>query len=93
MYVHLGGDIVIRVTDVVAVLDARLLASSEINREFVDKSRHSRRLRGGGPGEDRKALVVTAIAVIASGISPATLARRMAGVGAPAMAWERETPR
>lgn len=93
MYVHLGGDLVVRVTDVVAVLDARLLAGSEINREFVERSRAARRLRGDGPNEASKAVVVTSTAVIASGISPATLARRIADVGESARAWERETPR
>lgn len=93
MYVHLGGDLVVRVTDVVAVLDARLLVASEINREFVEKSRAARRLRGDGPVEGGKALVVTTRAVIASGISPATLVRRIANVGESARAWERETPR
>src|SRR5947208_2055409 len=77
MYVHLGGDLIARVTDIVAVLDVRLVARAGINQEFVDKAAAAKHLRGGGLTPDCKALVVTRTDVIASPISPATLARRM----------------
>ncbi len=93
MYAHLGGDLVVRVTDVVAVLDVRLLSGSDVNRELVEKAREGKRLLGIGLTQDCKSLVVTRTAVIASGISPATLARRMTHLRQGAMAWEQETGR
>ncbi len=91
MYVHLGGDLVVRVTEIVALLDVRLLAGSDINREFVERARAGRRLQGVGLTPDCKALVVTPTAVVTSTISPATLARRLAHPRQSAVAWERET--
>ncbi|OLD61334.1 MAG: hypothetical protein AUI83_00990 [Armatimonadetes bacterium 13_1_40CM_3_65_7] len=91
MYVHLGGELIARVTDIVAVLDVRLVTSSDINQEFVDKAGAVKRLLGNGLTPDCRALVVTKTAVITSPLSPATLARRMTHLRQAAMAWERET--
>ncbi|TMJ01821.1 MAG: DUF370 domain-containing protein [Bacillati bacterium ANGP1] len=91
MYVHLGGELIARVTDIVAVLDVRLVHSSDINQEFVDKAGAAKRLLGSGLTPDCRALVVTKAGVITSSLSPATLARRMTHLRQAAMAWERET--
>ena len=91
MYVHLGGELIARVTDIVAVLDVRLVHSSDINQEFVDKAGVAKRLLGSGLTPDCRALVVTKAGVITSSLSPATLARRMTHLRQAAMAWERET--
>lgn len=91
MFVHLGSDLVVRVSDVVAVLDARLLPGSEINRELVEKARGAQRLLGDGVTGTCKALVITRSTIVTSGISPATLVRRMTTPGQAAMTWERET--
>jgi regulator of extracellular matrix RemA (YlzA/DUF370 family) len=90
VYVHLGGELIVRAPDVVAVLDARLLESSEINREFVARAQKAQRLKGNGLTPDCKALVVTQTAVITSGVSPPTLARRLTRLRQSAAAWERE---
>lgn len=90
MYVHLGGDLIVPVMDVVAVIDTRLVESSDINREFVNRAHHAKRLRGGELTADAKALVVTKTGVIASGVSPPTLARRLRRLRQAAAAWERE---
>jgi len=91
VYVHLGGELIARVTDIVAVLDVRLVHSSDINQEFVDKAGAAKRLLGSGLTPDCRALVVTKAGVITSSLSPATLARRMTHLRQAAMAWERET--
>lgn len=90
MYVHLGGDLIVPVMDVVAVIDTRLVESSDINREFVNRAHQAKRLRGGELTADAKALVVTKTGVIASGVSPPTLARRLRRLRQAAAAWERE---
>jgi len=91
MYVHLGGDLVVSVGEVVAILDARLVEASEINRELVERAVAGRRLRGEGVTPACKALVVTRDrTVYTSGISPATLARRLTHLRQSAKAWEAE---
>lgn len=92
MYVHLGGETVVPVLEVVAILDTRALEGSEINRELVARATAEQRLRGEGLGPDCKALVITRdMAVYASGVSAATLARRMTHLQQSASAWEAET--
>jgi len=83
----------VRLTEVVAVLDARLLEGSDINRELVEKARTAKRLLGGALTPQTKSLVVTKTAVIPSGTSVATLGRRMTHLRQAAMAWEHETGR
>ncbi len=77
MFLHLGGDLVVAVADVVAIVDCRLLEHAEVNREFLDRALAADRIRGGGLTPDCKALVITPKAVYTSGISAPTLARRM----------------
>lgn len=91
MYVHLGGDLIVAVADVVAILDIRLLEASEINREFIELAQKGKRIRGGGINPDCKSLVVTVDAVYTSGISAPTLARRMTHLRQAAASWEAET--
>lgn len=76
MYVDVGGDRVVLVPEVVAVLDARLVPASEVNREFVARAVAGKRMVGGLTPECRT-LVVTQTAVMPSTISAGTLARRM----------------
>ncbi|HVH30048.1 MAG TPA: extracellular matrix/biofilm biosynthesis regulator RemA family protein [bacterium] len=90
MYVHLGGELIVPVMDVVAVIDTRVVEVSDINREFVDRAHQAKRLRGGELAADAKALVITKSGIIASGVSPPTLARRLRGLRQAAAAWERE---
>jgi hypothetical protein len=92
VYVHLGGELVVAVTEVVAVLDARRAAGSAINDEFLRRAQASGRLRGQGPTAESKSVVVTrGGAVYVSGISPATLTRRMTHLRLSAKAWDAET--
>lgn len=70
------GDRVVPFQEVVAILDAQLVATAEINREFVTRAEAADRLPGGLAPECR-ALVVTPTAVIPTTVSARTLARRM----------------
>ncbi len=90
MYLHLGGELVVAIADVVAILDMRLLEHAEVNREFINRAVGDRRVRGEGLTPDCKALVVTTDAVFTSGISAPTLARRMAQVKQGVIALEAE---
>ncbi len=92
MYVHLGGELVVAVREVVAVLDARLVAAAEVNQEFIDRAEAAGRVRGGVLTPACKSLVVTRdLTVYPSGIAPATLARRMTHSRRSARAWDAQT--
>lgn len=92
MYVHLGGEVVVPVLEIVAVLDVRLVWSSEINRELVDRAAAEKRLQGGGLNSDCKAIVITTLgSIYTSGISVPTLTKRMTHLQQSAKAWEAET--
>jgi Domain of unknown function (DUF370) len=91
MYVHLGGDVVLAVTEVVAVLDVRAVPGSAVNEELIRRAQAAGRIRGGGL-KTAKALVVTRDrAVYVSSISPHTLKRRMTQLRQAARAWNAET--
>ena len=83
---------VVAVTEVVAVLDARLVAGSAINQEFVRRAEAAGRVRGNGVTAKCKSLVVTRdLTVYAAGTSPATLTRRMTHLRQSVKAWDAET--
>lgn len=88
MFVHLGGDTVVAANDVVAILDARLLEESAVNRELVERAVKAGKLHGPGAGPECKALVVAVDGVYTSGISAPTLARRMTHFRQAAISWE-----
>ena len=92
MYVHLGGDLVLAITDLVAVLDTRAVPGSPVNEEFFRRAQAAGRVRGGALGPDAKALVVTRDqTVYVSSISPHTLVRRMTQLRQSAKARNAET--
>lgn len=77
LYLYLGGNVVVAVAEVVAIVGARALAS-EGNRQLV------RRALARGELEEPalrgcRALVVTTRGIYPSAISPQGLARRLAG--------------
>lgn len=91
MYIHLGGDLVVPIREVVAILDARLLEHSEKNRALVERAALTNNLKGIGIGPDCKALVVTTGGIYTSGVSAPTLARRMTRFRQSAISWEAQT--
>ncbi len=75
MYVHIGGEVVLRTTEIVAILDARLLRASEVNQLFLERAAAAGRIRGHSLAAARS-VVVTTRGVYPSNLSAATLARR-----------------
>jgi len=83
---------VVAVTEVVAVLDARLLTASPINQEFVSRAQAAGRVRSERVAAEWKSVVVTRdLTVFAAGISAATLTRRMTHLRQSAKACDAET--
>ncbi len=79
MFVHLGGDTVIDVRQVVAILNARCLQRTGEARVLIDRTRESPATPGAWAGA--RAIVVTTTGVFPSPISPATVARRIQNLG------------
>ncbi len=80
MYVHLGGDVVVPIQEIVGIFDARLLLDNEDNRRFMDTARRHGRIRSEVPPGDQKAVVVTVTGVYTSAISSLTLQKRVTHV-------------
>ncbi len=80
MYVHLGGEVVVPIYDIVGIFDARMLEGSEDNERFLTSSRANGRMLVEMRPQDRKSIVVTTHGVYASAISSLTLVRRVTNV-------------
>lgn len=89
---HLGGEVVVAVRDVVAVLDARLVQASEVNQELVARAAREGRLHGGMLSPGCRVVVLTGAGVVyTSTITASTLAKRMIHLQQSAKAWSEET--
>jgi hypothetical protein len=82
VYVHVGGDVVLLIPDIVGIFDARMMEGSADNERFIERARAQGRMRVEVPRGDRKAIVVTIEGVYESAISPVTLVRRVTNAGA-----------
>jgi uncharacterized protein DUF370 len=72
MFVHLGGDAVVDVREVVAVLDVQRVSKSELVQELIDRAAKTR------PGvTNPRAVVVATKGTFLSTISVATIAKRI----------------
>ncbi len=80
MYLHLGGDVVVSIQEVVGIFDARLLEGNEDNRQFMEAARAHGRIRAEVPPAECKAVVVTTGGVYTSVISSLTLQKRVMNV-------------
>ncbi|HLW48041.1 MAG TPA: hypothetical protein VKW09_09785 [bacterium] len=81
MYVHIGGEVVLLIPDIIGIFDARLIAGSVDNERFIERARAHGRMRVEVPPQDRKAVIVTTGGVYESPISPVTLVRRVTYAG------------
>lgn len=76
IYTHLGGERVIRSSELVIIFDASIEKSTKLFKQFIaDKSRtESIEIIG---GEEPKSVVITGKKVYYSPVSPATLKKRV----------------
>jgi Domain of unknown function (DUF370) len=81
MYVHIGGEVVLLIPEIIGIFDACLIAGSPDNERFIEHARAQGRMRVEVPKDDRKAVVVTTGGVYESPISPPTLVRRVTHAG------------
>ena len=81
MYVHIGGEVVLLIPDIIGIFDARLIEGSPDNERFIERAKAQGRMRVEVARQDRKAVVVTTGGVYESPISPVTLVRRVTNAG------------
>ncbi len=80
MYVHLGGEVVVPIQEIIGIFDARLIEGNDDNQHFMDMARSQGRMRSETAPLDRKSVVVTTGGVYTSAISSQTLVRRVMNV-------------
>jgi len=80
MYVHLGGDIVVPIQDIIGIFDTRILEGNDDNHRFLSNAVANKRMMSEIQDRDRKSLVVTTNGVYWSAISSLTLVRRVTNV-------------
>ena len=75
MYIHLGGEKIIRTSQLVAIFDISIEQSSKLSRQFVVHAQKNKEVETIGE-EDPKSSVVTEHKVYYSPISTSTLKKR-----------------
>lgn len=75
MYIHLGGEKIIRSAELVAIFDISIEKSSKISKQFVSHARQEKNVEYIGE-EEAKSIVVTKSTVYYSPISSSTLKKR-----------------
>ncbi|AOZ92849.1 extracellular matrix regulator RemB [Paenibacillus crassostreae] len=76
MYIHLGGERIIRSSELIAIFDISIEKSSKISKKFVNHVKEEKTLVNIGE-EEPKSIVVTKDTVYYSPISSVTLKKRV----------------
>lgn len=76
MYIHLGGERIIRSSELIAIFDISIEKSSKISKQFVNYVKQEKTLVNIGE-EEAKSIVVTKDTVFYSPISSSTLKKRV----------------
>lgn len=75
MYIHLGGEKIIRSSELIAIFDTSIEKSSKVSKQFVTQAQANNTLERIGE-EEAKSIVVTKNIVYYSPISSSTLKKR-----------------
>jgi len=75
MYIHLGGEKIIRTSQLIAIFDISIEQSSKVSKQFVAEAQKNRKVETIGE-EDPKSIVVAEDRVYYSPISSSTLKKR-----------------
>ncbi|GIO32766.1 MULTISPECIES: extracellular matrix regulator RemB [Paenibacillus] len=75
MYIHLGGERIIRSAELVAIFDVSIEKSSKISKQFVSHACQHKNVEYIGE-EEPKSIVITKSTVYYSPISSSTLKKR-----------------
>ncbi|MEX2461543.1 MAG: extracellular matrix/biofilm biosynthesis regulator RemA family protein [Paenibacillaceae bacterium] len=75
MFIHLGGEKIIRATELIAIFDLSIEKTSKISKQFISHAEKEKKIETIGD-EDSKSLIVTMNKVYYSPISSSTLKKR-----------------
>ncbi|MBY7737882.1 extracellular matrix regulator RemB [Paenibacillus polymyxa] len=75
MYIHLGGEKIIRSSELVAIFDISIEKSSKISKQYVNHAQQQKHVEMIGE-EEAKSIVVTQNTVYYSPISSTTIKKR-----------------
>jgi hypothetical protein len=75
MFIHLGGEKIIRAAELIAIFDLSMEKTSKISKQFISHAEKEKKIEMIGD-EDSKSLVVTKNKVYYSPISSSTLKKR-----------------
>ncbi|ANE46021.1 hypothetical protein SY83_06675 [Paenibacillus swuensis] len=75
MFIHLGGEKIIRSSELIAIFDIMIESSSKISKQFIDFAESNKQMETIGE-EEAKSIVVTHDRVYYSPISSTTLKKR-----------------
>lgn len=75
MFIHIGGDTVVRTKEVISILDHQTVNSSKISKKFIEDEKKVKRVVD-STAEETKSYVITEDAIYCSPISSLTLKRR-----------------
>lgn len=75
MYIHIGGEKIVRTSEIIAIFDITIESSSKLSKQFVTGARERKVVEDIGE-EEAKSIVVTSNKVIYSPISSSTLKKR-----------------
>jgi hypothetical protein len=75
MFIHLGGEKIIRAAELIAIFDLSMEKTSKISKQFISHAEKEKKIETIGE-EDSKSLVVTINKVYYSPISSSTLKKR-----------------
>ena len=75
MFIHIGGDTVVSMKDVISIIDYQSVKNSKITRKFIEDERKEKRLFD-YQAEEIKSYIITKDAIYCSPISSLTLKKR-----------------
>jgi hypothetical protein len=76
MYIHLGGEKMIRANEVIAIFDISTEQSSDITKSLLHEVRTNRKIDVVG-NEESKSIVISNSNIYYSPVSPSTLRKRI----------------
>jgi hypothetical protein len=76
MYIHIGGDRMIRSAELIAIFDISIEQSSKISSQYMQYNKEHNRVETAGE-EEVKSIVVTRDQIFYSPISSSTLKKRL----------------
>ena len=76
MYIHLGGDVLIKKNKIVAIIDLEILSESKINQIFLNSIKNNKDINYISENGKEKTLIITVKEYYLSPISATTLFKR-----------------